>query len=155
MLSIVLPQLYESMNNKERAIKWYAQLVKDYPTSFYNASAKWALGQLHLERKEYKTAKSYLVDIVKHPQYAREATFAFARCDEELGNVSAAFDTYRELIKEKQSYSVAGESLGRLKQLVRRHKSLKLTATDRLNCGMVFFSTRQWRSARERVGTDP
>ena len=134
-----LAQLYESMNNRERAIKWYTQLVKDYPSSFYRAAAKWALGQLYLERKEYETAKLYLVDLVKHPEYAREATFAFARCDEGLGNVSAAFDIYRELIKEKQSYSVAAESLGRLKQLVRRHKSLKLTPTDRLNCGMVFF----------------
>ena len=150
-----LAQLYESMNNKERAIKWYTQLVEDYPTSFYSAGAKWALGQLHLEQKAYETAKLYLVDIVKHPQYAREATFAFARCDEELGNVSAAFDTYRELIKEKQSYSVARESLGRLKQLLRKHKSLKLTATDRLNCGMVFFSTRQWGSAVNELALIP
>ena len=150
-----LAQLYENMNNKERAIKWYTQLVKDYPTSFYRAAAKWALGQLHLERKEYETAKLYLVDLVKHPQYAREATFAFARCDEELGNVSDAFNTYRELIKEKQSYSVAGESLGRLKLLVRRHKSLKLTPTDRLNCGMVFFSNRQWRSAVNELALIP
>jgi len=32
-----LAQLYESMNNKDRAIKWYTRLVKDYPTSFYSA----------------------------------------------------------------------------------------------------------------------
>ena len=150
-----LAQLYESMNNKARAIKWYTRLVKDYPTSFYSAGAKWALGQLHLDEKEYETAKSYLVDIVKHPQYTREAIFAFARCEEELGNVSAAFDTYRELIKEKQSYSVSGESLGRLKQLVRRHKSLKLTSTDRLNCGMVFLSKGQWRSAVNELALIP
>ncbi|MCY3741958.1 MAG: transglycosylase SLT domain-containing protein [Candidatus Poribacteria bacterium] len=150
-----LAQLYESMNNGERAIKWYTQLVKNYPTSFYGAAAKWTLGQLHLERKEYETAKSYLVDLVKHPQYAREATFAFARCDEGLGNVSDAFNTYRELIKEKQSYSVAEESLGRLKLLARSHKSLKLTPTDRLNCGMVFFSNRQWRSAVSELALIP
>ncbi|MYB01098.1 transglycosylase SLT domain-containing protein, partial [Candidatus Poribacteria bacterium] len=150
-----LAQLYESMNNKERAIKWYMQLVKDYPMSFYSAAAKWALGQLHLERKEYETAKSYLVDLVKHPEYAREATFAFARCDEGLGNVSDAFNTYRELIKEKQSYSVSEASLGRLKLLARSHKSLKLTPTDRLNCGMVFFSNRQWRSAVNELALIP
>ena len=150
-----LAQLYESMNNRGRAIKWYTQLVKDYPTSFYGAAAKWALGQLHLEQKAYETAKAYLVDLVKHPQYAREATFAFARCDEGLGNVAAAFDIYRELIKEKQSYSVAQESLGRLKQLVRRHKSLKLTPTDRLNCGMVFLANKQWKSAVNELALIP
>ena len=150
-----LAQLYEGMNNRERAIKWYTQLIKNYPTSFYGAAAKWALGQLHLERKEYETAKSYLVDIVKHPQYAREATFAFARCDEGLGNVSDAFNTYRELIKEKQSYSVAEESLGRLKLLARRHKSLKLTPTDRLNCGMVFLANKQWKSAVNELALIP
>ena len=150
-----LAKLYESMNNRERAIKWYTQLVKDYPTSFYSASAKWALGQLHLERKAYETAKSYLIDLVKHPQYAREATFAFARCDEELGNAAAAFDIYRELIKEKQSLSVARDSLGRLKLLVRTHKSLKLTPTDRLNCGLVFFANKQWKSAVNELALIP
>ena len=150
-----LAQLYENMNNRGRAIKWYTQLVKGYPSSFYLSAAKWALGQLHLEQKAYETAQSYLVDLVKHPRYAREATFAYARCDEGLGNVSAAFDTYRELIKEKQSYSVARESLGRLKQLIRRHKSLKLTPTDRLNCGLVFFSSRQWKSAVSELALIP
>ena len=150
-----LAQLYESMNNTERAIKWYTELVKRYPTSFYSASAKWTLGQLYLDKKDYATAKSYVVDLVKHPHYGREATFAFARCEEGLGNVSAAFETYRELIKEKQSYSVAAESLGRLKRLVRGYKSLKLTAMDRLNCGLVFFSNRQWRSAVNELALIP
>ena len=142
-----LAQLYEGMNNKDRAIKWYTQLVKDYPSSFYLSDAKWALAQLHTEKESYQTAKSYLTDLVKQPRYAREATFTLARCNEELGDVSAAFDVYRELIKEKQSLSVAKDSLGRLKQLVRTHRSLKLTPTDRLNCGMVFFANRQWKSA--------
>ena len=150
-----LARLYEGMNNRERAIKWYTELVKSYPTSFYSASAKWTLGELYLDKKAYATAKSYVVDIVNHPQYGREATFAFARCEEGLGNVSAAFETYRELIKEKQSYSVAAESLGRLKRLVRGYKSLKLTPTDRLNCGLVFFSNRQWRSAVNELALIP
>ena len=150
-----LAQVYEGMKNRERAIKWYTQLVKDYPSSFYLLEAKWALGQMHLEEKEYKTAKPYFVELVKQPEYAREAAFALARCDEGLGNVSAAFDVYRELIKEKQSLSVARDSLGRLKQLVRTHKSLKLTPTDRLNCGMVFFSNRQWRSAANELALIP
>ena len=150
-----LAQLYEGMNNKDRAIKWYTQLVKDYPSSFYLSDAKWALAQLFMEKKAYKTAKSYLTDLVKQPRYAREAAFTLARCDEGLGNVSAAFDVYRELIKEKQSLSVARDSLGRLKQLVRTHRSLKLTPTDRLNCGMVFFSNRQWKSAVNELALVP
>lgn len=150
-----LAQLYEGMNNKDRAIKWYTQLVKDYPSSFYLSDAKWALAQLHTEKKAYKTAKPYLTALVKQPRYAREAAFTLARCDEGLGNFSAAFDVYRELIKEKQSLSVARDSLGRLKQLVRTHRSLKLTPTDRLNCGMVFFSNRQWKSAVNELALIP
>ncbi len=150
-----LAQLYEGMNNKDRAIKWYTQLVKEYPSSFYLSDAKWALAQLHTEEKGYETAKSYLIDLVKQPRYAREAAFTLARCEEGLGNVSVAFDAYRELIKEKQSLSVAKNSLGRLKQLVRTHKSLKLTPTDRLNCGMVFYSNRQWKSAVSELALIP
>ncbi len=150
-----LAQLYEDMNNKERAIKWYTQLVKEYPSSFYLLDAKWALAQLHTEKKAYETAKSYLTDLADQPRYAREASFTFARCEEALGNVSAAFDVYRELIKEKQSLSVARDSLGRLKQLVRTHRSLKLNATDRLNCGMVFYSNRQWKSAVNELALIP
>ena len=150
-----LAQLYEGMNNSERAVKWYTQLVKDYPSSFYLSDAKWALAQLHTEKKAYATAKPYLIDLVEQPRYAREASFTLARCEEGLGNVSAAFDVYRELIKEKQSLSVARDSLSRLKRLVRTHKSLKLTATDRLNCGMVFFSNRQWKSAVNELALIP
>ncbi len=150
-----LAQLYEGMNNTDRAIKWYTQLVKDYLSSFYLLDAKWALAQLHTEKKGYETAKSYLIDLVEQPRYAREAAFTLARCDEGLGNVSAAFDVYRELIKEKQSLSVARDSLGRLKQLVRTHRSLKLTPTDRLNCGMVFYANRQWKSAVTELALIP
>ena len=150
-----LAQLYEGMNNSERAVKWYTQLVKDYPSSFYLSDAKWALAELHTEKKAYATAKPYLIDLVEQPQYAREAAFTLARCEEGLGNVSAAFDVYRELIKEKQSLSVARDSLSRLKRLARTHKALKLTPTDRLNCGMVFFSNRQWKSAVNELALIP
>ena len=141
-----LAKLYEDMDNSTRATKWYAQLVEDYPTSFYFLQAKWALSQLHLEKKQYEAAKSQLVDLVDHPRYAREVNFGLARCNEEFGDISAAFEAYRELITEKHSDGVAEEALGRLKQLVRTNKTLKLTPTDRLNCGLVFFSHKQWRA---------
>lgn len=142
-----LARLYEDMNNKTRAIKWYTQLAKDYPISFYFVEAKWALAQLHMEEKQYASAKSLLVELVEQPRYARETHFALARCNEELGDIPTAFNTYRELIREKQSLSVARESLNRLKRLMRANKTLKLTPTDRLNCGLVSFSHKQWKTA--------
>ena len=142
-----LAKLYEDMSNRARAIKWYAQLIEDYPTSFYLSEAKWALAQIHLEQKQYGVAKSHLVDLVGHPRYAREVNFGLARCNEEFGDISTAFETYRELITGKHSDGVAEKALGRLKQLVRRNKTLKLTPTDRLNCGLVFYSHRQWKAA--------
>ena len=142
-----LARLYEDMNNKTRAIKWYAQLVKNYPTSFYILEAKSALAALYLDQKQYELAKPQLVELVKHPQYAREAAFGLARCDEAFGDIIAAFNVYRELIKENHSGSVAEEALGRLKQLVRGNKTLKFTPTDRLNCGLVFYSHKKWRHA--------
>lgn len=142
-----LAQLYEDMKNRTRAIKWYTQLVQDYPTSFYLVKAKWALAQLHLEEKAYASAKSLLVELVEAPRYAREARFALARCREELGDTTTAFNTYRELITENHAKSVARDSLSRLKRLMRAHKTLKLTPTDRLNCGLVSFSHKQWKTA--------
>ena len=142
-----LAQLYEGMNNNGRAIKWYAQLVKDYPTSFYLVEAKWALAQLHLEEKQYASAKSVLVELVEQPRYAREVSFALARCNEELGDIPTAFNTYRKLITENHSGSVAREALDRLKRLVRANRTLKFTPIDRLNCGLVSFSHKQWKAA--------
>ena len=142
-----LAKLYEDMNNSARAIKWYVQLVEDYPTSFYLSEAKWALAQLHLEKKQYEAAKAHLVDLVEYPRYAREVNLGLARCNEEFGDISTAFETYRELITGKHSDEVAEKALGRLKQLVRRNRTLKLTPTDRLNCGLVFYSHRQWKAA--------
>ena len=142
-----LARLYEGMNNRTRAIKWYAQLVEEYPKSFYLLEARWALAQLQLEGEQYEAAKSQVVELVKHPRYAREASFVLARCNEELGDISTAFNTYRELITENHSGSVAGDALNRLKRLVRANKALKLTPTDRLNCGLVSFSHKQWKTA--------
>ena len=142
-----LAHLYEGMNNRKRAIKWYTQLVKDYPTSFYLVKAKWDLAQLHLAEKQYALAKSVLIELVEQPRYAREVSFALARCNEELGDIPTAFTTYRELITENHSGSVARDALDRLKRLVRTNKTLKLTPTDRLHCGSVSFSHKQWKTA--------
>ena len=142
-----LARLYEGMNNRTRAIKWYTQLVKDYATSFYLVEAKWALAQLHLEAKQYASAKSVLVELVEQPRHAREVSFALARCNEELGDIPTAFNTYRELIRENHSGSVARDALYRLRRLARANKTLKLTPTDRLNCGLVSFSHKQWKVA--------
>ena len=142
-----LARLYEGMNNSTRAVKWYTQLAEDYPTSFYLVEAKWALAQLHLEKKQYASAKSVLVELIEQPRYAREARFALARCNEELGDISTAFNTYRELITANHSGSVARDAVARLKRLVRANKTLKLTPTDRLQCGLVSLSHKQWKSA--------
>ena len=142
-----LAKLYEGMNNRTRAIKWYTQLAEDYPTSFYISKAKWALAQLLLEAKQYEAAKGHLVDLVEHPRYARDVKLGLARCNEAFDDIPKAFEAYRELITEKHSDNVAEEALGRLKRLVRMNKTLKLTATDRLNCGLVFYSHRQWKTA--------
>ena len=142
-----LARLYENMNNRERAIKWYTELVQDYPSSFYHSEAKWALTELYLIKKQYEAARSHAVELVTNSRYARDASFVLARCNEALGDISAAFTTYRELITEKHTDSIANEALGRLKRLARSNQTLKLTATDRLNCGLVFYSHKQWKSA--------
>lgn len=142
-----LARLYKGMNNNTRAIKWYAKLVKDYPTSFYFGEAKEALAQLYLGQKQYEAAKPEFVELVKHPQYTRQGTFGLARCNEELGDIPAAFSAYRRLITTNHSGSVAKKALDRLKQLTQKDKSLKLTPNDQINCGLVFFSHNGWKSA--------
>ena len=142
-----LARLYETMNNRTRAIKWYTELIKDYSTSFYLVEAKWALAELYLKEKRYSSAKPLLLELAEQPRYAREVSFALARCNEELGDIPTAFNTYRELITENHSKSVARDALNRLKRIVRANKTLKLTPTDRLNCGLVSFSHKQWQTA--------
>ena len=142
-----LARLYESMNNKTRAIKWHTKLVTDYPTSLHILESKWALAELYLDQKQYKAAKPQLVELVKHPQYAREAAFRLARCDEEFGETAAAFNAYRELITEKHSDNTAKEALYQIKQLMRKNKSLVLTSEDRINSGLVYYSHKRWKLA--------
>lgn len=142
-----LARLYESMKNKTRAIKWHTQLVTDYPKSFYFLEAKWALSKLYLNQKKYEAAIPHLNELVKHQQYARRAAFELTLCDEQLGDTTAAFNAYREIIKKEHSGNVAKKALDRLKQLTRNNRSLKLTDDDRINTGLVFFSHRAWKSA--------
>lgn len=142
-----LAGLYETMKNRPRAIKWYTALVTDYPESFYVADAKWALAELQLEEKAYEAARTQAVELMGNPRYAREAAFVVSRCNQALGDVSGAFEGYRQLIKEKQSGTVATQARSRLKALARAHKELKLTVADRVNCGLVSFAGRQWKAA--------
>ena len=142
-----LAKLYQRMNNKTRAMKWYATLVEDYPTSFYILQARSTLADLYLDQKQYEKAKPQLVELVKHPQYAREATFGLARCDEASGDTPAAFNAYRELIMENHSGSIAKKALDQLKQLMRQNRSLKLDHDDRINTGSIYFSHKAWKAA--------
>ena len=100
-----LAKLYAGMKNDTKTKKWYTQLINNYPESIYMANAKWTLAELHLKYKNYKEAKSVLVDITNHPTYGRKATYALCRCEEGLGNYSEAFKIHQRLINEKQSDS--------------------------------------------------
>lgn len=142
-----LAKLYDNMKNDTKAIKWYTQLVKDYPESIYLEDAKWNLGELHLKYKQYKEAKTVLVDITDNPTYGRGATYALGRCEEGLGNYSEAFKIHQQLINDKQSDSVADDAVGKLKMLARSHKSLKLTVNDKFNCGLVEYHQRNYKIA--------
>ena len=142
-----LANLYRGMNNDVKAIKWYTHLVKEYPTSFYLTDAQWTLVQLYLKHKQYKEAKSLLVEIIDKQRYIREATYALGRCEEGLGNFSKAFQIHQKLINEKHSDTVAADAVGKLKMLARDRKSLVLTVNDRLNCGLVHYYHGSWKSA--------
>ena len=148
-----LAKLYEGMNNDVKAMKWYTQLVKDYPTSAYLIDAQWTLAQLHLKHKQYKEAKSLLVEIIDRQRYIRKATYALGRCEEGLGNFSKAFQIHQKLIAEKHSDSVAEDAVGKLKMLARDHKSLALTVNDRLNCGLMYYYHGSWKSAITELTT--
>ena len=142
-----LAKLYEGMNNNVKAIKWYGQLVENYPESLYLTDAKWNLAQLHLKRKEYTEAKALLTTITDDPLNARGVTYALARCEEGLSNFSTAFQMHQKLIAEKHSDTVAENAMGKLKMLARDHRSLVLTVSDRLNCGLVHYYHGNWKSA--------
>lgn len=142
-----LAKLYSGMKNDTKAKKWYTQLINDYPKSIYQDEAKWKLAEFHLKYKNYKEAKSVLVDITHHPTYGRKATYALGRCEEGLGNYSEAFKIHQKLINVKQSDSVANNAVGKLKMLARSQKSLKLTLIDRFNCGLVEYYQRNYKTA--------
>ena len=142
-----LAKLYIGMKNDSKAIKWYTQLINDYPESTYLNEAKWTLAELHLKYKNYKEAKSVLVDITSHQSYGRRATYALGRCEEGLGNYSEAFKIHQKLINEKQTDSVADDAVGKLKMLARSRRTLKLTVDDRFNCGLVEYYQRNYKTA--------
>ena len=142
-----LAELYAEIKNDAKAIKWYAQLVRDYPNSFYFTEAKWALAQLYLKQEQYEAARSKLVELISDGPYARDAAYALGRCYEGLKDVSSAYYTYQQLLTEKHSDRIAEKAVYRFKLLAREHKSLRLNATDMLNCGLVFLSHKKWKPA--------
>lgn len=142
-----LARLYAQMKDDAKAVKWYTHLVEDYPTSFYRAEAQLALARLHLKRKAWAAAKPLFAALREEPRYAREAAQGVARCDEGLGDVTAAFKAYRALLRANATDAIAEETLGRFKLLARTHKRLTLTTADRLICGNVFLNRKKWKLA--------
>lgn len=142
-----LAKLYERMNNKDKAISWYSELIKDYPESYYLIDAKWNLTNLYLEKKQYSQAKSTILGILDEPNYKRRATYALARCEEGLKNNSTAFKLHQRLLSENQTDSISDDSLGKLIMLANDNKSLVRSETDRINCGLVYYNQGRWKSA--------
>ena len=146
-----LAKLYEGMNNEVKAIKWYKHLVKDNPTSPYLIDAKWKLAQLYLKQKKYVDAKTLCVEILNEQRFARQAAYALARCEEGLSNFSTAFEMYQKLIAKTHSDTVAEGVVMKLKMLAGDHKSLVLTPKDRLNCGLVHYYQKSWKSSIDEL----
>ena len=142
-----LAKLYERMNNKDKAISWYSELIKDYPKSYYLIDAKWNLTNLYLEKKQYSEAKSTVLGILDEPNYKRRANYALARCEEGLKNNSTAFKLHQRLLTENQTDSIADDSLGKLIMLANDNKSLVRSVADRINCGLVYYYQGRWKSA--------
>ncbi len=142
-----LAQLHAEMENRTRAINWYAHILKHYPDSSYFLEAKWALANLYREASQYTLAIPVYTELTAHPKYARESKLALAACHEVLGDARTAFNIYRELITRKHAWSVSIEALDKLDGLVKANKNLKLTARDRINAGLVHFSRKRWKAA--------
>lgn len=142
-----LAQLYEGMNNDVKAMSWYSQLIKDYPTSIYLSESKWHLSQLYIKHRQYAEAKYLLETILDHPKLNRQCTYALARCEEGLKNYSTAFELHQKLINENQSDSIADKAMGKLIMLANDHKTLVRSVNDRLNCGLVHYYQKSWKSA--------
>ena len=142
-----LAELYVEMNNNDKAIKWYTELVNKYPKSTYVTDARWALTKLHLDKRQYEEAKTNISGIVEDQNLTREVIYALARCEEGLKNYSKAFQIHQKLIATEHSDKVADNAVGKLKMLARDHKSLTLTLEDRFNIGLVNYHHGNWKTA--------
>ncbi len=142
-----LASLYKEMNNHAKMKAWYTRIVKDYPDSFYRPQAQSSLVELYLKQKQWNAAKMLLSGLYNDKRYAREAVYARGQCEEGLGALSTAFETYRQLLIENDTDSIAGSALGRFKRLARINTALVMTLDDRLNCGRVFLNRRDWKAA--------
>jgi tol-pal system protein YbgF len=104
-----------------QALPAFSNFVRRYPSSGYQPSALFWLGNLHYAQRNYKEALSqYMALVNSAPAHLRapEALLSIANCQLELKDLKASRKTLEELVKgyaESEAASLAKVRLAKLK----------------------------------------
>ena len=104
-----------------QALPAFSNFVRRYPSSGYQPSALFWLGNLHYAQRNYKEALSqYMALVNSAPAHLRapEALLSIANCQLELKDLKASRKTLEELVKgyaESEAASLAKARLAKLK----------------------------------------
>jgi tol-pal system protein YbgF len=104
-----------------QALPAFSNFVRRYPSSGYQPSALFWLGNLHYAQRNYKEALSqYIALVSSSPAHLRapEALLSIANCQLELKDPKASRKTLEELVKgyaESEAASLAKARLAKLK----------------------------------------
>ena len=104
-----------------QALPAFSNFVRRYPSSGYQPSALFWLGNLHYAQRNYKEALSHYMALVSSaPAHLRapEALLSIANCQLELKDLKASRKTLEELVKgyaESEAASLAKVRLAKLK----------------------------------------
>ena len=104
-----------------QALPAFSEFVRRYPSSGYQPSALFWLGNLHYAQRNYKEALSqYMALVNSAPAHLRapEALLSIANCQLELKDPKASRKTLEELVKgyaESEAASLAKARLAKLK----------------------------------------
>lgn len=104
---------HKRMNNTEKALETYEEVIKAYPNTEFSGEAHYALGMHYYQAKDYEKARENFIAVTKDmpkTEKAYDAELLIGKCYEELKKFEDAAKLYEEFAKTHPQHKFAAQA---------------------------------------------
>lgn len=142
---------YQSIGDRESAIKEYDLLLRHHPDSVSAMEAYYQLGENYFALKHYETALDHYKKFVEnYPKSTRLrlVKYKIGYMYQSLKQWAEAYNQYQDLICQNAEDYIAQTSLDKLNAVLSSCPSIIVTREDRIHHGFVLYYAQKYDEAR-------